>query len=146
MKIESQQFKTLSERQEKLIGDLGRLNKAATAGVMAASIAHELSQPLQSLVLNIESSLDEMRQPQPNHSFVMAALQEQSLSVSRMVEVINTMRGMFTEAETSEVKFELYEMIDRLAVLVNPQAHKRGIAVEYRRQSDGFIHVRPPIS
>lgn len=144
VEIESQQFKTLSERQEKLIGDLGRLNKAATAGVMAASIAHELSQPLQSLVLNIESSLDEMRQPQPNHSFVMAALQEQSLSVSRMVEVINTMRGMFTEAETSEVKFELYEMIDRLAVLVNPQAHKRGIAVEYRRQSDGFIHVRPP--
>lgn len=144
VEIESQQFKALSERQEKLIADLGRLNKAATAGVMAASIAHELSQPLQSLVLNIESGMDEMRQSQPNHSFVIHALQEQSLSVSRMVEVINTMRGMFTEADTNEVKFDLYEMIDRLGVLVNPQANKRGISIEYRCHGDAFIQVRPP--
>ncbi len=142
--LESQEFKALSERQEALIADLGRLNKAATAGVLAASIAHELSQPLQSLVLNIGLSLDEMRAEHPDRQFVMDTLQEQSVGVARMAEVINTMRGVFTEEEAREVKFDLFETINRLTVLVSAQAQKRGIHMEYQKHGEAFILVRPP--
>lgn len=142
--LESQQFKELSERQEKIIADLGRLNKAATAGVLAASIAHELSQPLQSLTLNIKLSMDEMQTQAPNSQFVLETLHEQSLSVTRMAEVINTMRGMFTEVEVDEIKVDLFEMIERLAVLVSTQATKRGVAIAYENQGKGLIRVRPP--
>lgn len=58
--IENQQFRVLSQQQEKLIADLGRLNKAATSGVLAASIAHELNQPLQSAMLNHEMLAHEL--------------------------------------------------------------------------------------
>ena len=53
IEYEAWQFKELNQKQAALIADLGRLNKTATAGVMAASIAHELSQPLQSLTLHV---------------------------------------------------------------------------------------------
>jgi len=144
IELESQQFKDLSERQEKLIADLGRLNKAATAGVLAASIAHELSQPLQSLVLNTGLSIDEMQTDRPSRELVLASLYEQSTSVARMVEVINTMRGMFTEEKTQAVRFDLFEMVERLAVLVSAQATKSGVEIAYIRTGDAWICVRPP--
>lgn len=142
--LESQQFKELSAQQEKLIGDLGRLNKAATAGVLAASIAHELSQPLQSLVLNIGLSLEEMQAQQPQHDVVIDTLHQQSQSVERIVQVVNTMRGMFTETETREATFDLFETVQRMDALVSAQAAKHGIHIEYIRHGQALVHLRRP--
>ena len=139
---ESQQFKELSERQEQLIADLGRLNKVATAGVLAASIAHELSQPLQTLVLNIGLSLDEMGKAEPDWQFVRHTLQAQSDGVSRMVDVITTMRSMFTESGTGETQVDLFDLVQSLSVLINSQARQQGVEIEYVRQGDGLVLAR----
>lgn len=142
IEIEKQAFKALSEAQEQLIADLGRLNKAATTGLMAASIAHELSQPLQSLVLNIGVSQQEMKAGNPNYNLVTELLQEQSYSVNKMVEVIGTMRGMFTEGGTKEEQVDLFELIQKLTVFINPQAHERGIQVDYFNDKSAVVCVR----
>lgn len=142
IELESQQFKELSERQEQFIADLGRLNKVATAGVMAASIAHELSQPLQSLVLNIELSQHELATDNPDHQLLVESLDTQSISAEKMVEVIRTMRSVFTESESADMPVDLYELIQKLTVFITPQANKRGIEVQYIRQGNLFIAAR----
>lgn len=125
--LENQQFKILSERQEELIRDLGRLNKAATAGVMAASIAHELSQPLQSLLLNVEVTRDELDADQPNLSLLKETLSDQAISIDRMVQVINTMRGVFTESGTAEKMLDLHELTQGVSTFFNSLANRRGV-------------------
>jgi C4-dicarboxylate-specific signal transduction histidine kinase len=141
--LENQQFKILSARQEKLIRDLGRLNKAATAGVMAASIAHELSQPLQSLLLNVEVTREELGANQPNLSLLKETLNDQSISVDRMVQVINTMRGMFTESDTAEKMLDLNELTLGLTTFFNSLANKRGVKIEFVGKAGLQILGRP---
>ena len=144
IELENQQFKVLNEAQEKLIADLGRLNRAATTGVMAASIAHELSQPLQSLVLNVEISRQEMKTANPNHQLITQLLDEQSYSVTKMVEVISTMRGMFTESGHATEQVDFFALIEKFQVFIDSQSKKRGIRVEYVNNTSAQINVRSP--
>lgn len=143
--LEKQQFKDLSERQERLIADLGRLNKAAAAGVMAASIAHELSQPLQSLVLNTELVRQELSVSPHNQQLLTDTVNEQKTSVDRMVEVINTMRGMFSENshEVNEQHVDLQQLVQRLAIFMNAKARKLEVEIEYVNSAPAMIKVRP---
>ncbi len=143
--LEKQQFKELSERQERLIADLGRLNKAAAAGVMAASIAHELSQPLQSLVLNTELIRQELSVSPQNQQLLTDTVNEQKTSVDRMVEVINTMRGMFSEnAQTGrDQDVDLFQLIQRLAIFMNAQARKYGVQIEYVNTATATASIKP---
>jgi signal transduction histidine kinase len=143
VELEKQQFKALSEAQEQLIADLGRLNKAATTGVMAASIAHELSQPLQSLVLNIDSSQKEAKAANPDWEFMLELLHEQSSSVNKMIEVIGAMRGVFAEGAAADEQVNLFELVKKLAVFIDSQSHKRGVQVEYFNHGHPLICVRP---
>ena len=140
--LEAQAFKALSERQERLIADLGRLNKAATAGVLAASIAHELSQPLQSILLNNTLALDEANKQQPDFPLIQTTLQEQSHNANRMVEVINTLRGVFTETGTVEQQVDLFDLLERLGLLIQPQAKRRGIQVTFEKTGTTIVNVK----
>jgi C4-dicarboxylate-specific signal transduction histidine kinase len=142
IELENQQFKDLSERQEKLIADLGRLNKAATAGVMAASIAHELSQPLQSLVLNIDMSKSVVAAEKMDRELIAKHLEEQANSTDKMVEIISTMRGLFTESGTTRENVDLYDLIKRLSVFINTQANKYGIEIAYLNDGNAVVEVR----
>lgn len=139
---EAQEFKALSERQEKLIADLGRLNKAATAGVLAASIAHELSQPLQSILLNNNLAIDEASKPTVDLQFLKSTLQEQVDNTNRMSEIINTLRGVFTESGATKQTVDMVELTERLGLLIKPQALKRGIHVVFENNGPALVNVR----
>jgi signal transduction histidine kinase len=140
--IEAEEFKALSERQEKLIADLGRLNKAATAGVLAASIAHELSQPLQSILLNNNLAMDEASKPTADLQFLKSTLQEQVDNTNRMREIIHTLRGVFTESGATEQTVDMVELTERLGLFIKPQALKRGIHVLFEKNGPALVNVR----
>lgn len=140
--LENEQFKQLSTQQEKLIADLGRLNKAATAGVVAASIAHELSQPLQGVLLDSSIGLEEVNHPQPNLEVLRSTLQAQLDNAKRMAQIVNTMRGMFTESGASDESIDLFELIQNLGLLITPQAQKMGIQLVYDHQGSSVVRVK----
>ena len=140
--LENQEFKILSERQEKLINDLGRLNKAATSGVMAASIAHELSQPLQSLLLNIDMSKSVASDEPINRELITKHLEEQAISTDKMVEIIATMRGLFTESSTTKENVDLSDLVKRLSVFIDAWANKQGVEVAYVKAGNTVVAAR----
>lgn len=140
--LENEQFKQLSTQQEKLIADLGRLNKAATAGVVAASIAHELSQPLQGVLLDSSIGLEEVNHPNPNLDVLKSTLQAQLDNAKRMAQIVNTMRGMFTESGPSDEQVDLFDLIQNLGLLVTPQAQKMNIQLDYEKQGHSVVRVK----
>ena len=140
--LENEQFKQLSTQQEKLIADLGRLNKAATAGVVAASIAHELSQPLQGVLLDSCIGLEEINHPHPNLDVLRSTLQAQLDNAKRMAQIVNTMRGMFTESGPADEQVDLFELIQNLGPLVTPQAKKMNIQLDYENQGQCVVRVK----
>jgi C4-dicarboxylate-specific signal transduction histidine kinase len=139
---ENQQFRTLSARQEKLIADLGRLNKAATAGVLTASIAHELNQPLQSAVLNHDMLEQEFAAPQPDRQAVAELLKEQTQNLHRMAAIVQTMRGVFSESGAKPQVLALHKLVEDLSPLIAPQARKHGIEIRYQHEPDSQVSVK----
>ena len=139
---ENQQFRVLSARQEKLIGDLGRLNKAATAGVLTASIAHELNQPLQSAVLNNDMLEREFMANQLNVDAVEELLKEQTQNLQRMTAIVQTMRGVFGESTPAAQTLQLHKLVEDLAPLITPQARKYGIEVRYQHEGETSVSVK----
>jgi signal transduction histidine kinase len=161
--IENQQFRVLNQQQEKLIADLGRLNKAATSGVLAASIAHELNQPLQSALLNHEMLAQELGAGAPSAAVGVTAevrmgldgatdrrdteaihelLAEQGESLQRMSAIIQTMRGVFSESGAKRQILDLYRLVKGLGPLISAQAEKNGIEVQYVQFGDGLVRVK----
>lgn len=128
--FEAEQFKLLSQKQEQLILDLGKINKASTTGILAASIAHELSQPLQSILINNEFSIKQLDKDQPDLLKLRKVLEEQEFNVKRMSQVMTTLRGLFVDSENSGDQVDLHSLIKRLDLLIDPEAKKHSIKFE----------------
>ena len=140
--VENTQFRILNARQEKLIADLGRLNKAATAGVLTASVAHELNQPLQASSLNVEM-LQQMLTEQPaDVDAALGLLKHQQEDLARMASIVSTMRGVFSESGAKPHPIDLFALCKNLDLLVNAQTNKRGIRIEYIHEGDTQIQAR----
>ena len=139
--MENQQFRALSQQQEKLIADLGRLNKTATTGVLAASIAHELNQPLQSAVLNQDMLVREVAKL-THADAAQELLQEQSMSLQRMTDIIQTMRGVFSESGATPRNLDLSRLIQDLGPLIAPTAKKHGIALQFESKGECEIYAK----
>jgi signal transduction histidine kinase len=122
--------KLLAE-QTKLINDLSRLNKMASAGALTASIAHELSQPIQSLSLNAElvHQLSSDRSP-PS----LKTLTEISLNlledVRRTVDIVSTLRNVFTHEKNPTQVLCLSTQLEKLNPLFQSQSAKFGITTK----------------
>jgi len=139
--FENEQFRVLSAKQEKLIADLGRLNKAATAGVLTASIAHELNQPLQSAVLNHDMLEREFGAVQADREAVAQLLADQMQNLTRMSAIVQTMRGVFGETAAKPRIVALHKLVEDLTPLITPQARKHGIELQYQHAGDGRVSV-----
>ena len=142
MHLENTQFKALNAQQEKLIADLGRLNKAATAGVLAASVAHELNQPLQASSLNAEMLAQMLSAQPPDVAGAQALLQHQQEDLARMASIVSTMRGVFSESGAKPQKVDLYALFKNLDPLLRHQTHKRGIRITYTHVGETQVHAR----
>ena len=140
--MENNQFRVLNARQEKLIADLGRLNKAATAGVLAASVAHELNQPLQASSLNVEMMQQMLAAEPADVKEALKVLQNQQEDLARMASIVRTMRGVFSESGAKPHMIDLFALFKNLDLLLSSQANKRGIRIEYRQEGDTQIHAR----
>lgn len=139
---ENHQFRVLSAKQEKIIADLGRLNKAATAGVLTASIAHELNQPLQSAVLNHDMLAREMAADHLNREAVTQLLEEQTQNLHRMSAIVQTMRGVFSESGAKPQTLALHKLVEDLKPLIAPQARKHGIDMHYAYSGECQVNVK----
>jgi C4-dicarboxylate-specific signal transduction histidine kinase len=59
-----------------------------------------------------------------------------------MAQIITTLRGVFTESGAQMQRVDLFEVINGLDLLIQPQARKRGITLEYQIFPDCFVDVK----
>lgn len=97
--------------------------KLAVAGRLAATIAHEIHNPLDSVV-NLLYLLKEEKDPVTSEQFLTLAQQE----LDRMGQVSRAMLGLYREAKTP-ISLNIKEMLDSVLVLVDRQLKNGMITV-----------------
>jgi signal transduction histidine kinase len=91
--------------------ELAHVNRFSTAGELTASIAHEINQPLGSILTNTETAQAILKSPNPDIDEVNEILDDILRDDNRATEVIRRMRSILKKAPFEQKQFDLNEVV-----------------------------------
>ena len=124
------------ERLRQLEADLAHINRVSMMGELAASIAHEVNQPLSGVVSNGSACLRWLAGDAPNVEEAREAARRIIRDGKRAGEVIARIRALTKRAATPREKLDLNETIGEIPVLVGDAAKKNNVIMQTRFADD----------
>ncbi len=116
----------LLERQLAL-EEISHLNRVASMGHMAASLAHELAQPLAAILGNAQAAERLISRPSPDLMEIRAALIDIREDDKRARAVLENMRALFKKQTIARHEVDLNEIAIGVSRLVRKDAFLRGV-------------------
>jgi signal transduction histidine kinase len=121
------QFAEVEARER--MAELAHSNRYSMAGELTASIAHELNQPLASILVNTESAALMLERPSPDVMELKEILSDIRRDDQRAGEVIRRLRSLLQRAPFETRKIDLNEAVRESIDLVSGFVRARGVAV-----------------
>ncbi|HEY0792465.1 MAG TPA: AAA family ATPase [Chthoniobacterales bacterium] len=110
--------------------ELAHVTRVTTMGELAASIAHEVNQPIAGVVINATACmrwLARVREESVNLAEAREALQRIIRDGSRAGEVIARIRALFKKTEAAKEPLDLNEVIREVVALARSEMEKRRV-------------------
>lgn len=109
--------------------ELARVSSLTAAGQMAASIAHEINQPLNAIVTNGSAGLRWLSNPAPDLQEVRAALERIVREGNRASQIIAGIRAMFKN-DSREASLDLNRLIREILTLLDSELRRSQVLVQ----------------
>jgi PAS domain S-box-containing protein len=119
---------TEAELREKR-AELAHVSRLTTMGELAASLAHELNQPLTAILSNAQAALRFLSSEPPDMEEVREILQDIVKDNSRAGEVIRRMRALVKKEEIEFVTLDLAGLIRDVVALVHSDAILQNVKI-----------------
>jgi PAS domain S-box-containing protein len=129
--------------QESLLtirSELARVSQLTTIGQMAASIAHEIKQPITSIVIGASAGLRWLGKTPPDLDEVRACLELIARNGDRANHVIDGVRAMFQKDRQEKHFLDINQVIRDTLELVRGDAQRKGIVL-HSELSEGLRPV-----
>jgi PAS domain S-box-containing protein len=123
---EQKQAEEMGRKQQERLQLVSRL---ITVGEMASTLAHELNQPLASIVNFNMGCVRRIRSGSWNAPDLLAALEQASAQAERAGQIIQRIRDMVAKREPTRTALDVNAVIEELARLVEMDAAKKGVRV-----------------
>jgi signal transduction histidine kinase len=123
-------------RQAEMQTELARVARVTTMGEMAASIAHEINQPLAAVVNNANASLRWLGQDPPNVERARSVLQRVVSDGERASEVIASIRGMLEQSSKERAQLDVNDLIREVMTFVRADLRHHRIAARTELAED----------
>jgi signal transduction histidine kinase len=124
---------------QRTMAELARMNHLATAGVLSASIAHEINQPLTGIVVQASAARRWLALKEPSIENARDALDQIESSGLRASEIITSLRGMFKKETQAREPIDINQLIFTVIALVRHELHQH--AVELCTELDETVPV-----
>ena len=111
-----------------LRAELAGVARLTAMGELAASIAHEIRQPLAAVVNNANAGLNWLNNQPPNLKQVRAALKRIVRDSERGSDVIGSIQGMLKKGEQERARLEINDLIREVMTLVQGDLKDRGVS------------------
>lgn len=109
--------------------ELARVTRVTTMGELAASIAHEVNQPLAAVVTNGNACRRWLAAEPPNTQEANDALQRIIRDANRASDVISRIRGFLKREEARKTRLDLHDVIHEVIDLVQGEARTAGVSL-----------------
>jgi PAS domain S-box-containing protein len=124
------------ERLRQLEADLAHINRISMMGELAASIAHEVNQPLSGVVSNGSACLRWLGGDVPNVEEAREAARRIVRDGKRAGEVIARIRALTKRAATPREKLDLNEITRDVLALVGDEAKRKSVIIRTQFADD----------
>ncbi|QOZ31822.1 histidine kinase [Bradyrhizobium sp. CCBAU 53421] len=123
------------------LSQLAHINRQATAGELSSSIAHELNQPLGSILTNAETAELILGSPTPDLQEVREIISDIKRDDLRASEVIRRMRSLLKRAPFEKKEIDLNQTMREAFDFLKLQASTRNVAI-YLQTSPQTLRVK----
>jgi PAS domain S-box-containing protein len=121
--------KRAEAREKALMAELTSMNRAATAGELSASLAHELKQPLTGIVTRASAARHWLAAENPNIDKVRAALDQIEIAGHRAADIIRNVCAVFKKDTNERRPVDLNRVIVEVMSLGEIEFKKHQIEV-----------------
>ncbi|WP_439597301.1 sensor histidine kinase [Falsiroseomonas sp.] len=133
--VDISDYKADQARLARVERELARATHAATVGVVTASIAHEVKNPLAAVVTNGEAALRWLRRPEPDLAEAEQAIGAVVADALRARDVVDRTRLLLSNAPLAPLRLHLAEVVRDSAALVDAELRAAGARLS--------IHIAP---
>ena len=109
--------------------ELARVARLTTAGVMTASIAHEIKQPLAAIVANGNAAQRWLSNASPDLIETRNALKHIIEDGHRVSQIIDSVRAMFKKDGGDKGSIDVSDILENTLALVHRESQRGGISV-----------------
>jgi PAS domain S-box-containing protein len=117
-------------------GDLARINRVTTMGELAASLAHELSQPISGALTNADVCLLHLERDKPNLDDVRPIVTRIVRDTKRAADIIGRIRAHFQRGAVGREVIDLNEINRETVALLRSEAGRYNISVRTELAAD----------
>jgi PAS domain S-box-containing protein len=117
------------ERLRQLEADLAHVNRVSTLGEMAASLAHEIKQPIAAAITSANSCIEWLSHEPPNLDRARAAAARIDKYGNRAAEIIDHIRSLYRKSPPQRELIDLNEIVHEIFPLLQGEAIRHSIAM-----------------
>ena len=117
------------ERLRQVQSELAHINRVTTMGELAASIAHEVKQPISAAHTNAQTCLRWLGRNQPEIEEAREAASRVIQDVTRASEIISRIRVLFKKGEPEREWVDVNEVIREMISLMRSEAARHAISI-----------------
>ena len=116
-------------RLRELEQDLARINRVSMMGELAASLAHEIKQPIAGIALNAETCLHWIRREPPGLEQAGQALSRIINDTKRAASIVDRNRSLYSRGAPQREPIDLNEVIREIVVMLREAASRHAISI-----------------
>lgn len=117
------------ERLRQLEADLAHTNRVSMMGELAASLAHEIKQPITAAVINAKACARWLRRYPPDVTEACDAAGRVVTDVSRAADIIDRVRSLYRRGTPEREMVDLNEVLREMAVLLGDTADRHSVSI-----------------
>jgi PAS domain S-box-containing protein len=122
--------KRAEEALQQAQAELAHATRVTTLGELAASIAHEINQPLAAIIADANACLHWLEADRPDLDSVREALAAVAKDGDRAAEVITRIRGLLARASVAHGPCDMAGVITDVLPLVRPELGRHGMILK----------------
>jgi PAS domain S-box-containing protein len=117
------------EARDKVRSELAHVSRVVSLGALTASIAHEINQPLASIITNGETGLRWLARPEPDLEKVQTLTKRVVDDARRAAEIIDRIRTIASRGSAKQSVTKLAEIITGSIALLRHEFQAKGVSV-----------------
>jgi len=117
------------ERLRQLEAELAHINRVSMLGELAASLAHEIKQPISAALMDAKSCMRWLQRDTPDIAEGSQAASRMIHDATRAAEVIERVRSLYRRDTSDREPLDVNEMIREMIVLLQDKANRTSILI-----------------